>query len=140
MLPINHGVPQGSYILVPFLFLIYINGLNDTVNFAKIHHFATELRKRAPLCSCSKSCFGNFSKFTKKQLWWNLFPEKFHFYNLLMHFEKELCTVFFFFIATLINYKFHKFPVHGKLMEFSKSFPNHGSGEIFPLINGLKVH
>ena len=41
MLPISHGLPQGS-VLGPPLFLIYINDLNGVVNFSKVHHFADD--------------------------------------------------------------------------------------------------
>ena len=38
---INCGVPQRS-VLRPFLFLLYINDLNQAIKFCKVHHFADD--------------------------------------------------------------------------------------------------
>ena len=39
---INCGVPQGS-VLGPFLFLLYVNNLNQAIKFCKVHHFADDI-------------------------------------------------------------------------------------------------
>ena len=36
------GVPQASAVLGRFLFLLYINNLNQVIKFCKIHHFADD--------------------------------------------------------------------------------------------------
>ena len=38
---INCGVPQWC-VLGPFLFLLYISDLNQTIKFCKVHHFADD--------------------------------------------------------------------------------------------------
>ena len=38
---INCGISQGS-VLGPLLFLLYINGLNQSIKFCKVHHFADD--------------------------------------------------------------------------------------------------
>ena len=38
---INCGVPQGS-VLGPLIFLLYINDLNQAIQFCKVHHFADD--------------------------------------------------------------------------------------------------
>ena len=38
---INCGVPQGS-VLGPLLFLLYVNDLNQAINFCNVHHFVDD--------------------------------------------------------------------------------------------------
>ena len=41
VLPISHGVPDGS-VLGPLLFLLYIKALHTAIKFCKVHHFADD--------------------------------------------------------------------------------------------------
>ena len=41
LVAINCGVPQGS-VVGPLVILLYINDLNQTIKFCKIHHFADD--------------------------------------------------------------------------------------------------
>ena len=41
ILPTEYGVPLGS-VLGRILFLMYVNGLNNAVEFSDVHHFADD--------------------------------------------------------------------------------------------------
>ena len=50
---INGGVPEGS-LLGPLLFLLYINDLNQAIEFCKVHHFADDKNLLCPGNSIKK--------------------------------------------------------------------------------------
>ena len=59
---INRGAPQGS-VLKPLLFLLYINDLNKTIKFCKVHPFADGTN---PLCL--KNSFKTLNKLANVDL------------------------------------------------------------------------
>ena len=58
---VKFGVPQGS-VLGPLLLLIYINDLNQTLKFSKVHHFADDTNLLHFSQSINRLKWGNLSE------------------------------------------------------------------------------